>query len=413
VLPGLLAWLVAPACGSGGGVDASQSSGGTGGVITGAGGSVTAATSTAAASAGSSAGSGGSGGAGGSAPVCPPTPPIEGPGIGAPDHQWTWVPIDGAVCRDGSGTGIGVRLNSASTKVYIYLEGGGACFNAETCAIALGSFDQAAFTAWAGTVGLTGIFDTTQTVNPLQEWNAVYVPYCSGDVHAGDASGASVPGGGPTGQDFLGYENVALYLQRIVATFPAATQVLLTGISAGGFGAAFNYDRVAAAFCPLPVTLLDDSGPPMSDTYLAPCLQKQWRSLWNLPGVLPAACTACTEPSGGGIVNYITYLNERWPKSPKGLISSTQDAVISTFFGFGSDDCTATTPLSGATYAAGLEDLRDNYLAESPLWGTYFVDSITHTYLLGPGFYTTTVNGELLTTWVGDLLDGQPDNVGP
>ena len=67
------------------------------------------------------------------------------------------------------------------------------------------------------------------------------------------------------------------------------------GLVAGGFGAAFNYDRVSAAFCPLPVTLLDDSGPPMSDTYLAPCLQKQWRGLWNLPGVLPAACTACAK----------------------------------------------------------------------------------------------------------------------
>lgn len=413
--PGLLASLAAAACGSGATVAASSSgSGGTGGVITGAGGGPvgilagTDATSTGATSTSGSA----SGGAGGSGPVCPPTPPIEGPGIRAPDNQWTWIPIPGAVCRDGSGTGIGVRLNPASTKLYIYLEGGGACFNAETCAIALASFDEAAFDAWAGTVGLTGIFDTTQAANPVQDWNAVYVPYCSGDVHAGDASSAVVPGG-PTGQSFLGYENIALYLQRILATFPSPSQVLLTGISAGGFGAAFNYDRVAAAYCPLTVTLLDDSGPPMSDAYLTPCLQKQWRSLWNLAGVLPAACTDCTDTAGGGIVNYVTYLNERWPKSPKGLISSTQDAVISTFYGYGTDDCTGSTPLPGATYAAGLQDLRANYLAQSPTWGTYFVDSITHTYLLGPGFYTTTVSGKALTAWVGDLLDGQPDNIGP
>ena len=417
LVPALLA-SIAAACGSGAAVDASsqsssEGSGGTGGVITGAGGGPVAvsASSSGVVSATTSA-TVGSGGAGGSAAACPSTPPIEGPGISAPAHQWTWIPIAGAVCRDGSPTGIGVRLNPGSTKLYVYLEGGGACFNAATCAIALGSFGQVEFASWAGTVGLTGIFDATQVANPVQEWNAVYVPYCSGDVHAGDVSGAAVPGG-PTGQDFLGYENIALYLQRIVATFPDASQVLLTGISAGGFGAAFNYDRVAAAFCPLPVALLDDSGPPMSDAYLAPCLQKQWRGLWNLAGVVPAACTACTEPSGGGIVNYVSYLNERWPKSPKGLISSTQDAVISTFFGYGTDDCTASTPLSGATYAAGLQDLRANYLAASPLWGTYFVDSITHTYLLGPGFYTTTVGGEPLTQWVADLLDGHPGNIGP
>ncbi len=303
-------------------------------------------------------------------------------------------------------------MSSTSSKLYIYLEGGGACFHPTTCAIALTAFGQTAFGAWAGTDGLTGIFDTTQSANPVRDWNAIYVPYCSGDVHAGDATGSDVPGG-PQGEDFVGYSNMALYLQRILATFKGATDVLLTGISAGGFGAAFNYDRVAAAFCPTPVTLLDDSGPPMSDAYLAPCLQKQWKGLWDLAAVLPSGCTGCTDAAGGGIVNYVTYLSSAWPKSRMGLISSTQDAVISTFYGFGSNDCTQSTPLPGATYAAGLDDLRTNYLSQSGTWGTYFVDSITHTYLLGPGFYTTTVNGKLLTDWVADLLAGKADNIGP
>ena len=259
-------------------------------------------------------------------------------------------------------------------------------------------------------MGLTGIFDSTQSANPVSDWNAIYVPYCSGDVHAGNATGVDVPGG-PQGDDFVGYDNMALYLQRIVFSFKNADDVLLTGISAGGFGAAFNYDRVAGAFCPTPVALLDDSGPPMSDTYLAPCLQKQWKGLWNLATTLPAGC-ACNDASGGGIVNYVTYLSSAWPKSRMGLISSTMDAVISTFYGFGSDDCTASTPLSGATLRPASRTCAPT---TSPVrhWGTYFVDSITHTYLLGPGLYPTTVTGKALTAWVGDLLDGQPDNIGP
>ncbi len=401
------------ACGSGGSVIASSAGtgGSGGGEITGAGGAVYPGTSTTTDTTSSTSTTTTTGAAGGGL-TCPPTPPIEGPGITGPDHEWTWIPVAGSRCLDGSETGIGLRMSSTSTKLYIYLEGGGACFNDITCAIALGAFGQAAFEAWAGTVGQLGIFDATQSANPVRDWNAIYVPYCSGDVHAGDAADGDVPGG-PKGERFLGYENVGLYLQRILPTFRGASQVLLTGASAGGFGAALNYDRVASAFCPLPVTLLDDSGPPMSDAYLAPCLQEQWRSLWNLATTLPASCTDCIDADGGGIVNYVTYLASKWPNSHMGLVSSTEDAVISTFYGYGTDDCTSSTPLPGATYAAGLEDLRTNYLSPSGRWGTYFVDSITHTYLLGPGFYLTTVDGKPLTDWVADLLEGHAGNIGP
>jgi hypothetical protein len=405
---GLAVSVVVAACGSTAGRGASSGAGGGGGALTGAGGGWTG-FSTVSTTISDSSTTSTTTSAGG--PTCPPTPPIEGPGITGPDHQWTWIPISGSKCLDGSATGFGFRPSSSSNKLFIYLEGGGACFNGSTCAIALTAFGQAAFTGWAGTVGTTGIFDTTQSANPVRDWNAIYVPYCSGDVHAGNATGADVPGG-PQNQDFVGYDNMALYLQRIVFSFKNADDVLLTGISAGGFGAAFNYDRVASAFCPTKVALLDDSGPPMSDTYLAPCLQKQWKGLWNLKTTLPAGC-GCDDADGGGIINYVTFLSDTWPNSRMGLISSTQDAVISTFYGFGSDGCTSSTPLSGATYAAGLDDLRKNYLSKSGMWGTYFIDSTTHTYLLGPGFYSTTVSGKALPEWVGDLLAGHAGNIGP
>lgn len=394
----------------------SAGAGGSGGFITGAGGSSSTSNSDTSAStgagAGSSVGGGSSTGGGGSGPTCPPAGPFVGAPITGTPHQWKWIPIPGAKCRDGSDTGFGIRTNPASTKLFIYLEGGGACFNAATCAISLASFAQFAFDGWKGTAGAIGLFDDKLAENPFQDWNAVYVPYCTGDVHAGDADFVDVPGG-PADQHFVGYANIGLFLQRLVPTFPDATHVVITGVSAGGFGAAFNYDRLASAFCPTPVTLLDDSGPPMSDAYLAPCLQTLWRDLWNLDATLPADCAACSSPGGGGIVNYASYLAAKWPQGRMGLISSTHDSVISTFFGYGANDCTGMLPLSGAEYEAGLEDLKANYLSSSALWGTYFVNSVTHTYLELPTFYTTQVQNQKLTSWVTQLLYGQPTNVGP
>ena len=91
----------------------------------------------------------------------------------------------------------------------------------------------------------------------------------------------------------------------------------------------------------------------------------------------------------------------------------TEDAVITTFYGYGDDNCTGSTPLSGAVYTAGLTDLRQNYLSKGGDWGTFYIDSTQHTWLLGPGFYLTSVNGTSLPAWIGDLLAGQTSNVGP
>src|SRR5690349_13236378 len=130
---GLLAAGAAVACGSSGSVASSNGAGGAGGAITGAGGGHTTSgghtTGTSATTSSSSGATTSSSTGTGSGPTCPATPPIEGPGITGPDHQWTWIPIAGSKCLDGSQAGFGFRPSSTSKKLYIYLEGGGACFN--------------------------------------------------------------------------------------------------------------------------------------------------------------------------------------------------------------------------------------------------------------------------------------------
>jgi hypothetical protein len=337
----------------------------------------------------------------------------------APANQWTWVPVAGAKCRNGSATGFGVRMNPASNKLFIYFEGGGACFNGLSCATNPSSFGASNFASWQSGGGTAGIFSTTNAANPVKDWNAVYIPYCTGDAHAGVKTGVNVPGfGSPQNQSFVGYLNVGLYMQQIVPSFPNVTEVLVTGISAGGFGSLFNYDRVARDFCPKAVNLIDDSGPPMSDTYLAPCLQTRWRTLWGIDATLQPVCPQAIGPNGGNIVQAIVCLGQRYASERLSLISSNEDATISQFYGFGQNNCANldgfAAPLPGPTYAMGLNELRSVYMSQSPAWATYFVTSTTHTYLGGNGFYSTTVMGTPLTTWVGDVVNSGPIlNVGP
>ncbi len=335
---------------------------------------------------------------------------VPGAPIEAPADSWTWIPVPEAKCRDGSSTGIGVRIHPGATQLAIYLEGGGACFHDASCAIdVISSFDESAFNAWVGLTGSAGIFDTTRDDNPLRGWNMVYVPYCTGDVHAGAAEHVDVPGAtAPKDQMFVGYTNIGYYLRRLVPTFAGSTHVLVTGISAGGFGAALNYDRIAQAFCGARVTLVDDSGPPMSDQYLAPCLQQRWRDLWNLDATLPKDCAACRGADGGGLVHYVDYLTNKYPTQQLGLISANMDSIISLFFGYGDNDCAGlngpAAPMAAATFQAGLEDLRAHYFAQTNL-GSYIVPSTSHTWETALTFYTTTVGATPLTAWMNQIVN--------
>src|SRR5262249_49089558 len=106
-----------------------------------------------------------------------------------PPTGWNWYPIDGALCRDGSPAGTFVRFTS-SDKLFIYLEGGGACSSPGFCNFNPANVDKLLSgdgqTVLGSTLGviagrqqpgafeggqLHGIFDTTNAQNPFQDWN--------------------------------------------------------------------------------------------------------------------------------------------------------------------------------------------------------------------------------------------------
>ncbi len=347
--------------------------------------------------------------------------------ISAPDGVWTSVPFPQAYCRDGSAPHLMVHLNSASKKTAIYLEGGGACFNDDSCKLL--TIDLPSYVLGQG------IFNFTRTDNPIRDWNIFYVPYCTGDVHAGsNPAGNPGPLTGP--QNFTGYSNLTIFLSRILATVPGVTDELLVGSSAGGVGAGLTADLVARNV-PASVerfTMLDDSGQPMSSQVIVPCLQDTWRKVWGFDATFLKDCGAACPTSNDYVSDWIQFLLNKYAKGPfapkfmGGLISWTGDAIISTFFGFGANNCTATTPIpvGAAQFEAGLLDLRTNLQSQTSSFGTYFAAGTSHTFLLMDsgglvqgtgllgGLYDTQAGGVKLVDWVTDLVNHtQAAHVGP
>jgi len=320
---------------------------------------------------------------------------------------WNFYNFPGAMCRDGSPTGLYVRYGSVN-KLMIYMEGGGVCISTHFCdhnppnmatVFPGGSLNGESF---AGSLltqpGLqapytTGIFDTTMgTANPFYNWNQIYIPYCTGDAHVGTNPNGSTPNelgiGTPITQHFVGALNMQQFVARIVATFKTVDQVVLTGSSAGGLGAGLNYGLVQDSFGSVPVTVIDDSFPPFVGTEdITPCLQNLANGLWQLTGALPSDCAECTDFDAGGFVNIVPYWLQKYPNAHLGLVSSIHDQIIRLFLAAGQNNCTDTDPnllsglglqggdvpsFDGGQYDNGLTALRSTYLCTGRV-ASYFI----------------------------------------
>lgn len=335
----------------------------------------------------------------------PTCEPVQGAPLEVEAETWTWVEIEGNRCRDGSPTGIGVFRRPEASRLVIYLQGGGACFNVTSCSTNPASFGADDFAA----LTFSGILDTSDPANPFADASFVYIPYCTGDVHGGSAEGVTITRG-PENQSFVGYQNVTRALERIVPTFAGVEQIVLTGESAGGYGAWINYDQVARSFCSEDVVLLADSAPPSPAPHLATCLQQRWQTLWNLGAALPTECTDCS-PETGSVSHVVGHLADAYPEGRFGLIASTRDETMSMFFAFGVDDCAALgagfPPVSEglAAYSAGLDALLEEEFAGRSNLTSFVIDTTQHTFL-SSSLHTATAAGTPLVEWVQRLAEG-------
>jgi hypothetical protein len=264
--------------------------------------------------------------------------------ITATADKWTWVPFADSSCANGTTTGIGVNLTGTpGARALIYLEGGGACWSDLTCYTLMTAanittgYGETNFAADVATeLSIPGgFFDRTASANPFKDYNYVYVPYCTGDVFAGN----NVAKFTTATTHFAGYTNMGAFLSRIVPTFPDADRIILAGSSAGGFGAALNWWRAQQAFGSIRVDLIDDSGTAMPNSALGQAgvtLEDTQAAAWNLAGAFPPGCTTCSKD----LSTLYGFYEKAFPKQRGALLSYTADTVLPSFFGISTAEFT-------------------------------------------------------------------------
>jgi hypothetical protein len=315
--------------------------------------------------------------------------------LDVPPDQWTWVDFPGSACSDGSPTGIGVYRSSTSSNLLVYLNGGGACWDYLTCytlhTAILGPFGKTQFDGLFASLAPGSIFDRSLAENPFSDWSWVFVPYCTGDLHAGDRVIDYGADGGPPFHH-VGRDNLVAFLARLLPTFPSPGKLVLAGSSAGGYGAALNYATVRATWPGVETYLLDDSGPLLETSAIPPAEYAAWQSSWKLDALLQGQCGASCVADWSLI---FPSLAGQWPNDRWALLSSLQDSTISGYFG-----------LSGAQFQSALGQLAADRIAPAAGGRSFFVTGSTHTMLFSAASFTSGTTP--LWTWLGQMVGDDP-----
>lgn len=176
------------------------------------------------------------------------------------DHRWRTVNLAAeTISGDGSSYEIYVR-RGASPNLVVHFSGGGACWDDHTAARPittlsvlrgytreLKAFYFASLTRLFP-AGLTGLANRRDSANGFRDWNIVFIPYTTGDLHIGDAVRIYTGKRGPFEVHHNGRANATAALAWVFENFPDVGKVMVSGESSGAWASAFYAPMVADHF---------------------------------------------------------------------------------------------------------------------------------------------------------------------
>lgn len=359
---------------------------------------------------------------------------------------WVYAPMndEGVVCRELGQTGLAIRKGpTGSRRFLIVMQGGGGCYSEETCKDNPKSFTQAQFAEETGTkLGAqlrSGVFFEGEN-NPFREYHQVYIPYCSGDFHAGVAPPDELDRPLFQGKRQIhdGWKNTGIYFDQIIEKLgpelsQAGAEVMLLGQSAGGYGALFNMPRLREklrAISPsIKLTFVDESAPPFDTTMTTSCFADGWKTYYKFDQTfLKEYCPTCGTSS-----NWLPTWHEetlrRYPEVPQAFIATSADTVAFAFLKMGWPSCQTPPVVNTQRYAQALYTVRTRMQRARVQYGastsTYYITALFvnafHVFTTFPYYYVVSARNMRdesvrLADWLSGMVPRLPvslDDVGP
>ena len=194
------------------------------------------------------------------------------------------VPGGDCECADGSEFAFWER-RADPTKVVLFLDGGGICGDATTCAftgLSAGgeaNYDWSIYGEDPSREG--GIFDFARADNPFADYSFIYVPSCTGDAFLGDVTREYSP---ELTVEHKGFVNGTATLNYVAEHYPDVTQVVVVGKTNGSIAAPIYGGLVADLLPDAHVTVFGAQSGHIPDD---PDLNAQISELWGAHDNMP------------------------------------------------------------------------------------------------------------------------------
>jgi hypothetical protein len=220
------------------------------------------------------------------------------------DQYDTWLKIEppGVVCGNNSQYKIFVNYSDKSDNLVVVFEPGGACWDYDSCAGRNGirgaaNIDGLEDNHWEIASFISPFLSRFDDTNPSRDWNMVYVPYCTGDVHTGNNVVTYQSGTADPDVTFRheGHRVTQSIVEWLDGHFTHVPKLLVTGCSAGGAGSLVNYRFLRNGIQAVERGyLIDDSGPVFPSAGYSQPLHAMIRAAWNLDTLTPELPTGFT-----------------------------------------------------------------------------------------------------------------------
>lgn len=331
-------------------------------------------------------------------------------------EEWVKIEPPGVVCGNNTPYKFFVNFSDKSDNLVVVLEPGGACWDYDSCT------GNAGIRGAANVDGLkddhyklAGFISPFLNRNseevPTTDWNMVYIPYCTGDVHTGNNVATYMSDDGTKSVEFHhdGHHAMEEIVSWLDENFTHVPKMFVTGCSAGGVGSMVDYHFLRSGIKSVEKGyMLDDSGPVFPSSGYSMQLHQKIRSAWNVDSIgvdLPAGFTF----DDMGTIN--TAVADEFPHDRLATTYFRRDMNFSLysyerFFNFPPKAEILRMWDSDTQLLTKLYDTRNNLDYFIPYWRNVNDSHCTTLF----SFAGSDIEEQNLTLegWIRDLLDDKP-----
>lgn len=312
-----------------------------------------------------------------------------------------WIEVEpGGETRCARNTPFAFFVNPGSSdKVILDFIGGGACWDAVSCAPETATFTADLSDVREHAANLTGVYDRSRADNPYRDWTHVIVPYCTGDIHWGSSDVTYTKDDGTQFTiNHRGAINARAVLAWVKERYAAARDMMVTGCSAGSYGSIYWTPHVVEAFPGARVRQFGDSGAGVLGPNFLYHSIPNWNVTNSAPSWIPALDPDLVDYRTLSLDELYVRLARHYPDTRFAQFNHVEDAVQQIYYWrMGAEDVNTWRP----EMLASLSSIRER----APNFRSFIAPGDAHCATIENTFYGERSDNVSLRDWVSDYMD--------